>query len=69
MIFTVARSSLKCFPTLGYGVPLDEGYNQPFTSDPVINLSDTVFLISILSPREVLHRLKSLAAIHRVNGS
>jgi hypothetical protein len=35
----------------------------------MINLSVTIFLIQILSPRKDLHRLKSLAVVHKNNGS
>lgn len=35
----------------------------------MINLSVTIFLIQILSPRKDLHRLKSLAVILKNNGS
>lgn len=42
----MVRSSLKCLPTPHCGVPTDKGHSQPLSSDPIIYLSATVFLIS-----------------------
>jgi hypothetical protein len=41
--------SLKCLSTLRCGVPMYKGWTQPLSSDPMINLSAIVFLISIMS--------------------
>jgi hypothetical protein len=34
-------------PTPSFGVPTNKGCTQPLSSDPMINLSAIVFLISI----------------------
>jgi hypothetical protein len=44
------------------GVPMDEGYTQPLSSDPMINLNTTVFSFRVLFPfARNLHNLESLA--------
>jgi hypothetical protein len=61
-IFTVVLPSLKCLSAPRCGVPKDEGFPQPFSKDPMINLRPWFFLI--VSPRKDLHRLESLATVH-----
>jgi hypothetical protein len=45
--------------------PTVNGCTQPLSSDPMINLSDTIFLISISIPRKDLHKLESPTAVHK----
>jgi hypothetical protein len=62
MILSRGSSSVKCFSNPCCGVPLDEGCTQPFSSDPLVNLSTTVlFLISRFFPIvRNLHESESL---------
>jgi hypothetical protein len=44
------------------GVPMDEGCNQPLSSDPKINLNTTVFFLIVFFPfASNLHKLEPLA--------
>jgi hypothetical protein len=44
------------------GVPMDEGYTQPLSSDPMINLNTMAFFLIVFLPfARNLHRLESLA--------
>jgi hypothetical protein len=44
------------------GVPMDEGYTQPLSSDPMINLNTTVFSFLVFLPfARNLHNLEPLA--------
>jgi hypothetical protein len=44
------------------GVPMDEGYTQPLSSDSMINLNTTVFFLIVFFPfARNLHKLEPLA--------
>jgi hypothetical protein len=48
-------------PTPRCGVPIDEGYTQPLSSDPKINLNTMVFSLSqVYLVMMNLHNLESL---------
>jgi hypothetical protein len=43
------------------GVPMDEGCTQPLSSDPMINLNTTIFLLIVVFPFvRNLHKLEPL---------
>jgi hypothetical protein len=48
-VYPVVRPSNTCLLP-HYGVPMDEGFTQPLSSDPMINLNTTVFFFLRLSP-------------------
>jgi hypothetical protein len=60
----LSRGSAKyntCLPPR-CGVPMDEGYTQPLSSDPMINLNTTVFFLIVFFPFvRNLHKLDPLA--------
>jgi hypothetical protein len=60
----LSRGSAKyntCLPPR-CGVPMDEGYTQPLSSDPMINLNTTVFFLIVFFPfARNLHNLEPLA--------
>jgi hypothetical protein len=61
VFYPVVRPSI----TLAYfhimASPMDEGWTQPLSSDPMINLNTTVFLFSVLLPSaRNLHKLEPL---------
>jgi hypothetical protein len=54
-----AKYNTFLFPCCG--VPMDEGYTQPLSSDPMINLSTMVFLLIVAFPFvRNLHKLEPL---------
>jgi hypothetical protein len=59
--YHVVRPSNTCLlPRCG--VPMDEGYTQPLSSDPMINLNTTVFFLIVFLPyARNLHKLEPLA--------
>ena len=59
--YPVVRPSNTCIlPRCG--VPMDEGCTQPLSSDPMINLNTTAFLLIVFFPfARNLHNLESLA--------
>ena len=59
--YPVVRPSNTCLlPRCG--VPMDEGYTQPLSSDPMINLNTTVFSFRVCFPfARNLYNLESLA--------
>jgi hypothetical protein len=61
--YPVVWSSVKGLPTPRCGVPMDEGWTQPLSSDPRINLNTKVFfLISVYPVVRNLHNLESLTS-------
>jgi hypothetical protein len=59
--YPVVRPSNTCLlPRCG--VLMDEGYTQPLSSDPMINLNTTTFFLIVFFPfARNLHNLESLA--------
>jgi hypothetical protein len=59
--YPVVRPSDTCLlPRCG--VPMDEGYAQPLSSDPMINLNTTAFFRIVFLPfARNLHKLEPLA--------
>jgi hypothetical protein len=59
--YPVVRPSNTCLlPRCG--VPMDEGYTQPLSSDPMIKLNTTAFFLIVFFPfARNLHNLESLA--------
>jgi hypothetical protein len=61
MIFIPWFGQVEYLPTPRCGIPMDEGYSLPLSSDPKINLNATVLFLSqqYLVVRN-LHNLESL---------
>jgi hypothetical protein len=62
MVF-LSRGSAKYNTCLlpRFGVPMDEGCTQPLSSDPMVNLNTTVFLLIVVFPFvRNLHKLEPL---------
>jgi hypothetical protein len=61
MFYPVVRPSNTCLlPRCG--IPMDEGCTQPLSSDPMINLNNTVFFFRVLFPfARNIHKLEPLA--------
>jgi hypothetical protein len=64
--YPVVRLSNTCLlPRCG--IPMDEGYTQPLSSDPMINLNTTIFLCLYLFPFvRNLHNLEPLALTTKI---
>ena len=60
VFYPVVRSSNTCLLP-HCGVPMDEGCTQPLSSDPMINLNTTIFLLIVVFPFvRNLHKLEPL---------